>query len=398
MFLFFEAPTLLEEARLIALRMRKILETPHKTGALITPDRTLARFVKTELLRWNIIVDDSGGTAFSDTTIGRYFLLSLEVLLFNIRPLTLFSLLQNPLTHLGYSPEDLKNVREILDRYVLRGITPEKGIFPLIHRLTEAHQKHCIEKDEFIKVRDFLLKFEEASSSFKDLLFQGASPGELLKAHEAFLLTLTTSSQGEKILWTHPHEKEAQDLFELYVDETQHLPPLRGKEYASFLKMLFEKNTLQLDLPEHPRLSILGLFESRLLKKDSVILGSLNEGTWPNSPSANPWMYKRLREALSLPPLETNIGVSLYDFFQGFLNQEVLLTRSKRTCVGLQKPSRSLILLSTFLKSKNYSLSLPEEADFLPYFNTPSTFDSKRIRRDRASLKKKVLYVKSSAN
>ena len=41
-----------EEAGAIAVAMREIAETPGKTAALITTDRTLARRVRAELRRW----------------------------------------------------------------------------------------------------------------------------------------------------------------------------------------------------------------------------------------------------------------------------------------------------------------------------------------------------------
>ena len=52
-----------EEALVIALAMRGVLETPGKTAALVTPDRTLARRVAMTCRRWGIDIDDSGGAA-----------------------------------------------------------------------------------------------------------------------------------------------------------------------------------------------------------------------------------------------------------------------------------------------------------------------------------------------
>ena len=47
-----------EEASLIALCLREVLETPEKTAALITPDRPLAELVIAELQRWDITIED----------------------------------------------------------------------------------------------------------------------------------------------------------------------------------------------------------------------------------------------------------------------------------------------------------------------------------------------------
>src|SRR5262252_6388460 len=60
-----EAANAEEEALAIAISLREALETPHKTAALVTPDRALARRVLAALERWNVGVDDSGGDALT---------------------------------------------------------------------------------------------------------------------------------------------------------------------------------------------------------------------------------------------------------------------------------------------------------------------------------------------
>lgn len=369
---FFEANSLLEEARLIALRMRHVLETPQKTAALITPDRKLAHLVKTELLKWNIIVDDSGGTSFSQTSVGRYFLTSLQTLLSEESPLLLISLLKHPFTRLRKLPEDLNNILETLEHYGLRGFKLPPGISSLLHRLISLKKEEGDPLNkELQKAIDLLKTFDKMCAPFKHLLEKGAPPSLLLKAHEEFLKGLSMTAEDHSLLWQKEDEKEAEPLFQTFLQETQSLSPLTGFSYNVFLKNLFDNCPLQLTLPEHPRLSILGLFESRLLKKDSVILGSLNDGTWPDLPSTNPWIHKHLREALSLPPLETRIGISIQDFLHGFLNKEVLLTRSKRTSQGIERPSRILVHLTSFLECQNISFSPPVEASFLKVLDNP---------------------------
>jgi ATP-dependent helicase/nuclease subunit B len=56
-----ETPTAHDEAEAIALVLRSTIETPGKTAALITPDRTLARRVAARLKTYDLIIDDSAG-------------------------------------------------------------------------------------------------------------------------------------------------------------------------------------------------------------------------------------------------------------------------------------------------------------------------------------------------
>ena len=53
-----ETPTAHDEAEAIALVLRETIETPGKTAALITPDRTLARRVA-RLKSYDLVIDDS---------------------------------------------------------------------------------------------------------------------------------------------------------------------------------------------------------------------------------------------------------------------------------------------------------------------------------------------------
>src|SRR3546814_12056735 len=59
-----------EEAQTIAIALREVLETPGRTGALVTPDRALARRVSVHLKRWGIEADDSAGRPLSETAPG----------------------------------------------------------------------------------------------------------------------------------------------------------------------------------------------------------------------------------------------------------------------------------------------------------------------------------------
>src|SRR5262249_58187731 len=50
-----------EEALAVAVALRETQSEPHRTAALVTPDRALARRVAVMLQRWDIVADDTGG-------------------------------------------------------------------------------------------------------------------------------------------------------------------------------------------------------------------------------------------------------------------------------------------------------------------------------------------------
>src|SRR3546814_21137993 len=89
-----------QEAQGIALLMREAIETPGRTAALVTPDRTLAERVAAALARWDIRVDDSAGQPLSRTPPGALLLLLAE-LAADFDPVALLSLLGHPLVSTG---------------------------------------------------------------------------------------------------------------------------------------------------------------------------------------------------------------------------------------------------------------------------------------------------------
>ncbi|WP_037480729.1 PD-(D/E)XK nuclease family protein, partial [Sphingobium sp. ba1] len=90
----------------------------------------------------------------------------------------------------------------------------------------------------------------------------------------------------------------------------------------------------------HPRIAILGLIEARLQQADLMVLGGLNEGTWPGLPAPDPWLAPRIRRELGLPGLETRIGLAAHDFASALGAPHVLITRARRGGGGPAVASR----------------------------------------------------------
>ena len=99
-----------EEASLIALCLREVLETPEKTAALITPDRQLAELVIAELQRWDITIEDSAGRPLASTPTGKFLQLLANAVADELTPLSLLALLKHAyaacLLYTSPSPRD----------------------------------------------------------------------------------------------------------------------------------------------------------------------------------------------------------------------------------------------------------------------------------------------------
>ena len=95
----------------------------------------------------------------------------------------------------------------------------------------------------------------------------------------------------------------------------------------------------------HPRLAIWGPLEARLQRADLLVLGGLNEGTWPPAVETGPWINRPMRAALGLPQPERRIGLSAHDFAAALAAERVLLTRAEREGGAPTVPSRWLARL-----------------------------------------------------
>ena len=93
----YDCPSPQDEAVTIALLLRRKLETPEATAALVTPDRELARRVAAELRRWNIDIDDSAGLPLSLTPPGAFLRLVLGMAESALAPVPLLAALKHPL-------------------------------------------------------------------------------------------------------------------------------------------------------------------------------------------------------------------------------------------------------------------------------------------------------------
>jgi ATP-dependent helicase/nuclease subunit B len=99
----------------------------------------------------------------------------------------------------------------------------------------------------------------------------------------------------------------------------------------------------------HPRLQILGPLEARLLDVDDIILGGLNEGTWPGGVNSGPFLSRGMREQMKLSLPERRYGLAAHDFAELAANPTVYLTRSEKSDSGPTVASRWVWRLKTII-------------------------------------------------
>jgi ATP-dependent helicase/nuclease subunit B len=357
-----------EEAGAIALALRHALESPGRTAALVTPDRTLARRVAAELRRWDIEIDDSAGRALASTPVGAFLRLVADCIVQGAAPVPLLSLLKHPLAAGGRAPVYFRAHVRALEISALRGPRPGRGFGGLFDILQQN-------KKAGPELVEWLHGLAALGASFVALVDQpDPSPFEaLLDAHLEFVeaLAATDAKRGDEILWRGDDGEAAAVFIAELRDAAISLDPLDGADYPAFFETLMAGRVVRPRYGQHPRLHVWGLLEARLQHVDLVCLGGLNEGTWPMEPAADPWMSRPMRTRFGLPPTERRIGLSAHDFAQSFCAEQVLITRAARIGGTPTVPARWLLRLDNELEavggagaSRRFHQQ-PETADWL---------------------------------
>ncbi|HEY3911862.1 MAG TPA: double-strand break repair protein AddB [Stellaceae bacterium] len=332
-----------QEALTVALLLRRKLETPGATAALVTPDRELARRVAAELRRWGIEIDDSAGMPLNRTPPGVFLRLLLDLAASELAPVPLLAALKHPLAAGGLAPVAFRELTRALEAAIL-GPRPAPGIAGLKAALAGAAPR----------LRRFADRLASCLGSLPDLLAAGAVPlARLVTAHveAAERLAATDREPGSVRLWREAAGETAARFCHELIDAAGDFPPLPGHYYPALFEALAAGAVVRPAFGRHPRLAIWGLVEARLQQADLVVLGGLNEGTWPGPAAQDPWMSRQMRRAFEIAAPERAIGIAAHDFAQAIAAPEVALTRAARSEGAPTVPSRWLLRLDTVLRA-----------------------------------------------
>lgn len=356
-----EAATAQEEALVIALKIRSVVEDPAKSVALVTPDRTLARRVQAELERWEIVVDDSAGLPLTATPPGIFASLIAEALFTNLSPVPLLALLKHPLCMLGTDASSIRSAARILERNILRGPRPDPGLTGLRQALAvaagqkTAKGRKLLSEPDYTAIADLLERLEIALQPWQDLI--KGQDGDLsleglLRAHKDICIACAAGEAGQSPgLFAREAGEALEQLFDQLLAQAPESWGTNGEDYVGLFKSLAAEVRVRSRTPAHPKIHIWGLLEARMMRVDTMILGGLNEGTWPAEVTNDPWLSRNLRTGLGLSPLERRISLAAHDFVQAFVVPDLMLTRAAKIDGETTVPSRWLLRLEAILKA-----------------------------------------------
>jgi ATP-dependent helicase/nuclease subunit B len=333
-----------EEAGVIALLLRERLQRPGETAALVTPDRDLARRVASELRRWQIEIDDSAGLPLNKTPPGVFLRLVLDLAASGLAPVPLLAALKHPLAACGGAPEALRDTVRRLETTTLRGPRPAPG-FAGLTAAVDPHEGdlHALLTRIEMALAPLAAALAAEATSVTDLIAAHARAAEALAGDE--------NESGAVRLWREEAGEVAARFIAELIEAATDFPALRGTDYPALFEALIAGPVVRPNYGRHPRLAIWGLLEARLQQADLIVLGGLNEGTWPGDAASDPWLSRPMRRAFGLSAPERRIGVAAHDFAQGLGAREVVLTRASRVEGAPTVPSRWLLRLDTVLRA-----------------------------------------------
>lgn len=318
-----ELPTAAAEAQAIALALRETLETEGRTAALATPDRALAERVAAHCARWGIAIDDTAGRPLATRPPGTLLTLLAEAAAQDFAPLPLLALLKHPLVMSGEGRAAWLDGVRALD-CALRGPRPAPGLDGI-----DAHLAAGDDRDA--DIRAAARHAWPAIRSLLDPIATAFAGGE--QPPDTLLALLRDTAQGlcGDALWAGPAGRAAADLLVELDDHAAKGPAMIDPaDLAPLLRQLMDEIAVRPPQGGHPRLAIYGLIEARLQAADLMVLGGLNEGSWPGAAAPDPWLAPRIRAELGLPGMERGVGIAAHDFANALGAPKVLITRARR--------------------------------------------------------------------
>jgi ATP-dependent helicase/nuclease subunit B len=360
-----EAPSAQDEAEVVALILREAAETPGRTAALVSPDRLLARRVAVRLEAWGIRVDDSAGRPFAKTPPGTLLDLVIAAVAEDFAPAAVMALLKHPLTRLGLDAFAVRRAGRALEIAAFRDVYLGRGIDGVADALARADEnkdrrRRAVQRlwpADWEGAHDLVARLKQAyaplHAAFAERGTQAMSA--IASAHVAVAEAICRLPGAEaneddgSPLWQGEAGKSASSFFAGLIDPQ--LPALQvlAADYPDLYRSFLVGQNVRPRVAVHPRLSIWGPFEARLQQPDVIVLGSLNDGTWPEAADPGPWLNRPMRSELGLPSPEEAIGYAAHDFTSLLGAKQVYLTRAEKIDGVPTVPSRWLMRMQALL-------------------------------------------------
>ena len=356
-----EAANERDEALAIATALRGAIVEPKATAALVTSDRDLARRVSAELLRFGIRADDSGGTPLTRTPPGEFLALLLEAV---FRP-------GNPVPIAALAEASVHRARHRAQQGSARCRNDRAGGLARRHRQAGCGdaRANCSRTATRLSPRQAASRNGSAGSarqtstkrarcwpvsptpSRRSPLAAAASAIPIAEIARLTIVALEALARDEAGGTNGLYERDAGEkfagFFRSLIAATADFP-VAGDEWPDIATALIATEIVKPAAGGDGRVAIWGALEARLQSVGTLVVGGLNEGSWPRRAESDRFMSRMMKGGLDLEPPERLIGLAAHDFMMAMGHERIVLTRSARSGDAPATASRWLQRLLTF--------------------------------------------------
>ncbi len=385
-----EAPSTRREAAAIALVLRQAVEDG-RVAALITPDRGLTRQVAAALDRWGIVPDDSAGRPLPLTPPGRFLRHVAAAMTTPVTAQAMMPLLKHPLCHSGRDRGPHRRHTWALESWLRRkgpavlgaadlagwaGAAdvdpawaawlcdtvlappppPEAPLADLVtHHIALAGRladgPNGGGPDGEAACRDAAVDDAAAVDWTADPTDGDAATADWRPGPARAGATPGDGPPTAGGLWDAAAGRRAADAVAALRREAPHGGRVALADYPALFDGVLNGAEPVRD-PDAGRSDVMiwGTLEARVQGADLVVLGGLNDGTWPELPAADPWLNRAMRREAGLLLPDRRIGLAAHDFQQAVAAPEAVLTRAVRDAEAQTVVSRWVNRLTNLLR------------------------------------------------
>jgi ATP-dependent helicase/nuclease subunit B len=363
-----EFNTIEAEAIAIAYYVKKNINE-NKTIAIVSEDFNLKKRITLELAKFNIFVEDSAGSPLNSSNKTSFFIAIIKVIESNFAPIELLSLIKNPFFLMGYDKNEIENIVESLDLYIMRNHTIKLGGIIGIKKSIDYFLQNSFlahKNDIAIKIESFLNKLE---SFFNPIMHENTGEKNLiniLEMHIDLAKKLSSNLQYFNLCFTENDGVALENLMEKLIKNSKLLyrKTLNSiKEYRFYIEDFLKVEKIR-KYEDNVNVSMLGILQANLINVDLVIIASANFDTLPAVNVSNVWLNNAMMGSIGLTPKEEQIGVQALIFSQLFAMKEVLITRSMKINASPTSISFWILKLKSILNSI-YSESIISNKTYL---------------------------------
>ncbi len=371
---FVECDNTYEELNLISFYIIDFFKKNGLKNIAIIANKDYSREIEIFLKRWNLPINNNFGINFMSNKLVKYLFLVINAYKNDFTPEFLLSLLKNEYVNFNYKKEDLQNLIDLFEKYVLNS-NVNNSFSSYIKNIEKIENNNIKNKlNNFINnIRSFFKDFDKNKElSFEEFIELHIKIAEKIADNSIFQKDNTEQFMQSDMFYDEKNEKIIEFIKEL-LEQGNCFGKINLDDYIVLLSSLFAEKTYKENYTIYPAVNIISAEESRLVNYDLVIIPNLNDGVFPVNRSTDPYMSKSMRVKFGLPAKEVEIGKYCYDFIQLLAQKNVLLTRAKKIDNTVTFKSRFLQKLEIYLKCNGIILNSGQDIVniYKEYINIP---------------------------